>query len=298
MDPMKMRRNGQSALSPFVTIAAAFVGLFLIAPILVIGVLSLSSSRFLKFPPPGYSLRWYKALITDDSWRDALLVSLQVATVVMPLATVLGSLAALGLVRRAKRGRELWLSYLLSPMIVPSIVTAVGMFLLYSKANLIESQSGLVLAHTVLAIPLVTLCVLSSLQGVDNSLELCARTLGARPTRAFLTVTLPLILPGILIGAVFSFITSFDELVIAMFITGTKTVTLPKRMWDGIRFEIDPTVSAISILIVVFTSTLVLSIGYISRQLSKNQKKDKYAKSRLEGIASLILQTKSGADSK
>lgn len=279
--------------------AATLVGLFLVVPIIVIAVLSLSSSRYLEFPPPGYSLRWYKALAADHSWRESLLVSFQVAMAVTPLATVLGSLAALGLARWPRGGRDLWLSYLLTPMVVPSIVTAVGTLLLYSRMDLTESWYGLVLAHTVLAIPLVTLSVFSSLHGVDPSLELCARTLGAGPVRAFLTVTLPLILAGVLTGAVFAFITSFDELVVAMFITGTKTVTLPKRMWDGIRYEIDPTVSAISTLIVMFTSGLVLAAGYITRRLSQSRKSSRRVRTQLtDGVAGLAIQANMGVRSK
>jgi putative spermidine/putrescine transport system permease protein len=269
---MEISRNGQSRHSPFVTATAALVGLFFLAPIIVIGVLSLSSSRYLEFPPPGYSLRWYEALAADASWRNALLVSFQVALAVSVLAAVLGSLAALGLARWPGQRTDLWLSYLLSPMIMPAIVTAVGSFLLFSRIGLSETRFGLVLIHVVLAIPLVTLSVLTVLQGIDRSLELCARTLGAGPVRAFLTVTLPLMLPGVLTGAVFAFITSFDELVIAMFLTGTRTVTLPKKMWDGIRYEINPTVSAVSTLIVIFTSALVLTAGFISRRLAENRK--------------------------
>jgi putative spermidine/putrescine transport system permease protein len=181
----------------------------------------------------------------------------------------------------------------LSPMIIPSIVTAVAMFLVFSKLGLTETRLGLILAHTVIALPLVIVSVLAALQRTDRSLELSARTLGAGPFRAFYTITLPLILPGVLTGAVFAFIASFDELVIAMFITGTKIVTLPKRMWDGIQYEIDPTSSAASTFIVLFTSVLVLVVGQISRWLARDRNASVGGKSLLnDRLAGLSLPEK------
>ncbi len=242
----------------FTKAAVAAVTAFLVAPILVISVLSFSASRYLKFPPPGYSLRWYQNLIEDSSWRLALLTSVEVAIPVTLLATFLGTAAAVGLARSQSRAKEVLLSLTLTPMIVPSIVTAVAAFLWFAPVHLIETRIALVLSHTAIAIPLVVLSVSASLQGVEHSLELCARSLGATPFLAFRKITLPQIRSGILGGSLFAFITSFDEPIIALFIAGTRTVTLPKRMWDGIRYEIDPTVSAVSTLIVLFTSILVV----------------------------------------
>jgi ABC-type spermidine/putrescine transport system permease subunit II len=234
------------------------ISLILIAPILVIMVLSFSTSRYLEFPPPGYSLRWYRNLFADESWRQSLLTSLEVALPVTVLATSLGTAASVGLVRWQSRAKDVLFSMTLTPMIVPSIVTAVAAFLLFARLHLNETRTALILSHTALAIPLVILSVSASLQGVDHSLELCARSLGAGPFSAFRKVTLPQIRSGILGGSLFAFITSFDEPVLALFVAGTRVVTLPKRMWDGIRYEIDPTVSAVSTLIVLFTSLLVL----------------------------------------
>ncbi len=251
----------RATLSLFTKIAVAAVTVFLVAPILVIVVLSFSASRYLEFPPPGYSLRWYQNLFADPSWRETLLTSLEVAIPAMLLATSLGTAAAIGLVRSRSQARDLLLSLTLTPMIVPSIVTAVAAFLWFAPMHLIETRTALVLSHTAIAIPLVVLSVSASLQGVDHSLELCARSLGATPFMAFRRVTLPQIRSGILAGSLFAFITSFDEPVISLFVAGTRTVTLPKRMWDGIRYEIDPTVSAVSTVIIVFTFALVLVAG-------------------------------------
>ncbi len=238
--------------------AAAGVAIFLVTPILVIFILSFSTSRYLEFPPPGYSLRWYQNLGGDPSWRESLLTSIEVAIPVTLLATCLGTAAAVGLARSRSRAKELLFSLTLTPMIVPSIVTAVAAFLWFAPVHLIETRTALILSHTAIAIPLVVLSVSGNLQEVDHSLELCARSLGATPFVAFCKVTLPLIRPGVVGGSLFAFITSFDEPVISLFVAGTKTVTLPKRMWDGIRYEIDPTVSAVSTLIVLFTSILVV----------------------------------------
>lgn len=183
------------------TIVAAVTAL-LVAPILVISVLSFSASRYLKFPPPGYSLRWYQNFIEDPSWRLALLTSIEVAIPVTLLATFLGTAAGVGLARSQSRAKEVLLSLTLTPMIVPSIVTAVATFLWFAPVHLIETRAALVLSHTAIAIPLVVLSVSASLQGVDHSLELCARSLGATPFLAFRKITLPQIRSGIL-GVVF-----------------------------------------------------------------------------------------------
>ncbi len=248
----------------FTKVAAAAVAALLISPIIVISVLSFSESRYLMFPPPGYSLRWYQNLIQDTSWRHAFLTSIEIAIPVMFLATLLGTAAAIALARSQSRAKELLITLTLTPMIVPSIVTAVAAFLWFAPVHLVETPIALVFSHTAIAIPLVVLSVSASLQGVDQSLELCARSLGASPFLAFRKITLPQIRAGILGGGLFAFITSFDEPVIALFIAGTKTVTLPKRMWDGIRYEIDPTVSAVSTIIVLFTLFLVVLAFHFS----------------------------------
>ena len=288
-----MKRARESSVSPLVMTLAVFVGLFLVAPILVIAIQSFSASRFLEFPPPSYSLRWYHELFVNDSWRASLVVSFEVACGVTLLATPLGVMSALGIDRLPRQNREMWMPFVLSPMIIPSIVTAVAMFLFFSKSGLTETRLGLILAHTVIALPLVVVSVFAALQKTGRSLELTARTLGAGPVRAFYTITLPLILPGVLTGAVFAFIASFDELVIAMFISGTRVVTLSKRMWDGIQYEIDPTSSAASTFIVLFTSILVLVVGQVSRWLSREHNASIGGKSLLnDRLAGLSLPAK------
>lgn len=235
------------------------VCLFLLAPVVVIVVISFSDSRYLDFPPRRYSLRWYRALSDDPSWRESFVVSAQVAILTASLATPLGTAAAVGLARGSFRGRRAILAAFLSPIVVPGIVTAVAAYFYFSALGLVGSRAALVLVHTALAIPLVVLTVSASLAGVSRSVETAARTLGAGPWETFYRVTLPLIRPGVAVGAIFAFITSFDEPVVALFLSGSRSVTLPKRMWDGIRYEIDPTVAAVSTFIIALSVLAVVA---------------------------------------
>jgi len=239
---------------------ATLVGLilmFLALPIVVVMVVSFSSATYLTFPPPAFGLRWYRAFFASDDWLRSTWLSLWVAGSVVVLATLLGTLAALGIARLPKALRVLASALILSPLIVPVIVVAIGIYYAFARYGLVGTPAGLILAHTCLAVPFVVTSVNASLAGIDPRLEQAALSLGATPTGTFFQITLPLIRPGVLVGALFAFITSFDELIIALFISGSGAVTLPRRMWDDLLYQIEPTIAAVSTLTIVLTVVLM-----------------------------------------
>jgi putative spermidine/putrescine transport system permease protein len=244
---------------------AAFCIVFLISPSLIVIPVSFSSAEILSFPPPGFSLRWYREFFTHKEWLSAVRNSFVIAGLTTLTATVLGTMAALGMVRGRFPLRGFVSAVFLTPMVVPVIITAVAAYRLYARFQLIGTIPGMVLAHTVLALPFVIINAAAVLQAMDWHVEQAARSLGAAPLQTFCLVVLPMILPGVLVGALFAFITSFDELIVALFISGIDAVTLPVRMWSGIRFEYNPTVAAVS------TMLIALSIGAFaaSRLLSR-----------------------------
>lgn len=230
---------------------------FLVAPIFVIVITSFNDTPYLEFPPRGFSLRWYANFFSSAHWIEPALLSFRVALITMAGATILGTAAALGIVRgrfRAKRSLEL---FFVSPLVVPIVVMALGLYFLFSGYHVLDTPLALCLGHTVIATPLVIVIVLAALRVTDPSMELAARSLGATYWHALWHVTLPSIKPAVLSGAAFAFLISFDEVVIAIFLGGPDTTTLPKRMWETIRFEIDPTLTAISSLLTL-TAVLVL----------------------------------------
>jgi putative spermidine/putrescine transport system permease protein len=242
---------------PALRLLVVLVLAFLALPIVLIVVVSFSSAPYLTFPPPSFGLRWYRAYFASAEWLAATGLSLGVATAVVVLATTLGTLAALGLARLPGPARTAVAALILSPLIVPTIVVAIGIYYAFSRYGLVGTPVALVLAHTCLAVPFVVTSVSASLAGFDRRLEQAARSLGATPWGAFRQVTLPLIRSGVLVGALFAFITSFDELIVALFLSGSGAVTLPRRMWDDLRFAIDPTIAAVSTLTIVLTAALL-----------------------------------------
>jgi putative spermidine/putrescine transport system permease protein len=245
--------------------------LFMALPILIIVVLSFSSASYLTFPPPAFGVRWYRAYFGSAEWLAATGLSLSIAASVVVLATVLGTLAALGLAQLPPLLRTIAAALILSPLIVPVIVVAIGIYYAYSRYGLVGTPIGLVLAHTCLAVPFVVTSVSASLAGFDRRLEQAALSLGATPWGTFRQVTLPLIRPGVLTGALFAFITSFDELVVALFLSGSGAVTLPRRMWDDLRFAIDPTIAAVSTLTIVLTASLLAAV-HLARQRAERMR--------------------------
>jgi len=249
-----------------VKIVAALVLLYLVFPILVVIPLSFSAGTYLSFPPPGFSLRWYANFFGRTDWLDAASLSMWVGAAVMLLATALGAPAALALVRSDFSGKNFLTGFIISPLIAPVIIVAIGIYFFYARLGLVGNPVALVIAHTALAVPFVVINVSATLQGFDERLEQAAMNLGATPWRTFWQVTFPIIRPGVLAGALFAFISSFDELVVALFVSGTSAVTLPRKMWESIRFEIDPTIAAVSTMLIVLTGALFLSAELLRRR--------------------------------
>jgi putative spermidine/putrescine transport system permease protein len=238
---------------------------FLIAPTLVVVPMGFTSAPILSFPPPGFSTQWYEKMITDPQWRTGFVNSAQVAVLTALVATVLGTFAALGIVRGRFPGRSVVNGLVLSPIIVPVIIIAIGVFSLFVRWRLSGSMVGLVLAHTALAVPFVVVNVATSLRTMDRNLELAAMNLGAGPARTFQRITLPLILPGVLAGALFAFITSWDEVVVSIFLTTARFRTLPVEMWEQVRQVVDPTVAAVSTTLLLVTTIALLLVFVIRR---------------------------------
>ena len=274
-------------------VICALVFLFLIAPILIIIPLSFNAEayftfteRMLRLDPDGYSLRWYDRLLTfgmaapdaprdaawwRDVWNNATWVraaknSLIIGFFSPILATVLGTIAALGLSRPEMPYRRTIMAILISPMIVPLIITATGLFFFYSMTGLANSYVGVILAHATLGIPFVIITVTATLVGFDQSLNRAAASLGAPPTVTFFKVTMPLIMPGVIAGALFAFITSFDEVVVVLFIAAHDQQTIPRQMWNGIREQISPAILAVATILVMISILLLTTLELLRRR--------------------------------
>lgn len=239
---------------------------YLLAPTLVIVPMSFTEARILSFPPEGFSLQWYERMLTDRQWSTGMVNSFQVAVLVTILATILGTLAALALTRGRFPGRSAINAVLLTPLIVPVVIIAIGMFALFVQWRISGSIVGLVVAHTALALPFVVVNVAAILRTMDRNLELAAANLGADPRRTFVRITLPIILPGVLAGAIFAFITSWDEVVIAIFMTSARFRTLPVEMWEQVRQVVDPTVAAVATTLLLITTILLMLLLVVRRQ--------------------------------
>jgi putative spermidine/putrescine transport system permease protein len=234
---------------------------FLLAPLVAILPLAFTSSVFLNYPVPGYSLRWLDVLFTADVWRRAIINSLIIGFGVTVVSTVLGTLAALGLRDRVLPFSGLIRTVFLLPMVVPAVVLGVGMQLLFVRMGLANSYLGVIFAHSVIAVPFVYINVAAALQGIDVRVERAAASLGASPTTTFRRVTLPLALPGVVSGAVFAFATSLDEVVLTLFVAGPNQRTLARQMFSTIRENISPAIAAAAFLFIV--GTLVVALGMI-----------------------------------
>ena len=255
------RSAGHALLESF----AALVCLFLVLPSLIVVPMSFNADTLLRFPPKGFSTVWYQTYFGAEDWRSATWHSLAIALSTTILATALGTIAALALIRGRIVLRTLYIYLMLTPMIVPPIVSAVSMYGVFAQFRLVGTLPGMVLAHTVLALPFVIINVAAVLQRMDWRIEQAARSLGASALYAFFLVTLPLIRPGIVVAAIFAFITSFDEVVVALYISGSSAITLPVEMWSGLRFEINPVVAAVSSLLLGISILSLLTVGLLRR---------------------------------
>jgi len=247
--------------------------LFLIAPILVIVPLSFNAEPYFTFTkgmlslnPDAFSLRWYEDIVKNPQWAHSIGNSFFIGFFATILATTLGTIAALGLSRSYLPFRTLLMGILISPMIVPLVITAAGMFFFYSAINLAQTYPGLILAHTALGTPFVVITVTATLVGFDHTLTRAAHSLGADSVRTFFKVQMPLILPGVISGALFAFITSFDEVVVVLFLSGFEQRTIPRQMWAGIREQISPTILAVATLLITFSICLMTVLELLRRR--------------------------------
>lgn len=236
----------------------SLVLLYLILPVLIIAPMSFSSARFLTFPPPSLSPRWYQEYIGNAAWMQATRVTFTVATLTVLIATPLGVAAAYAISNSKLRIMRIVHLTLMLPLVVPIIITAVGIFFVYARIGLVATMSGLVLANVMLGLPYVITPVLAGLQGFDATQEMVARSLGMNRMRSFFVVTLPQIKASVLTGGIFAFISAMDETVVALFISGGQYQPLTKRMFTALRDEIDPTIAAISTLMTAASFMLVL----------------------------------------
>ena len=239
-------------------VTCALVLLYLILPILIIAPMSFSAARYLSFPPPSLSLRWYREYVDNPAWMQATQVTLTVAIFTVLIATPLGVAAAYAISQSKWRLMRLIHITLLLPLVVPIIITAVGIFFLYAKVGLVASLPGLVLANVMLGLPYVIISVLAGLQSFDPAQEMVARSLGMNRLRSFFAVTLPQIKSSVVAGGIFAFISAMDETIVALFISGGQYQPLTKRMFTALRDEIDPTIAAISTLMTAVSFMLVL----------------------------------------
>jgi putative spermidine/putrescine transport system permease protein len=237
---------------------AALVLTFLVVPTLIVVPMSFSGSQYLEFPPREWSLRWYRNYFGSAGWMRATATSFQAGLLTMLVATPLGTLAAYGLFASRLRAARLVNTVMLTPMIVPVILVAIGVFYAYVKLRMVNTLAGIVLAHSMLALPLVMLMVGSALKSYDINQEMVARSLGASRARAFWSVTLPQIRFSVVSAALLAFLTSFDEVILALFIAGGDNSTLTRNMFNALRDQIDPTIAAISTLMIAVTTVLLL----------------------------------------
>ena len=249
-----------------------FVGLvllFLIAPIIAVMPLSFNSESFFTYPMPGYSLKWYEDFFFNERWTSALRMSFIVAIFTTILATFLGTLAALGLARANFPARASVMAVLISPMIVPVIISAIGMFKFYAQLGVAGTLAGVILAHTALATPYVVITVTATLSSFDRTLMRAGASCGAAPHTVFFKVVMPLILPGMISGALFAFVTSFDEVVVVLFLASPEQRTLPLQMFSGIREMISPTITAAATVLVLISTLLLVTVEMLRRRSEK-----------------------------
>lgn len=257
---------GRRALGWLLPAYGALVLLFLCLPTLIVVPMGFTDSSFLSFPPPGFSLRWFETYFGSPLWLGATLRSFVVAFGTACLATLLGSFAALALARSTGRWRAALFGLFIAPMVVPRIVVALGLFYLFARIGLVATDTGLVLGHAVLALPFVFITVAAVLKGYDWRLDQAAATLGANRRRILWEITIPLLRGGLVAAFLFAFITSFDDLTVALFVSGGINVTLPKQMWDDMILQLNPTLAAVSTVVFALVTTLLIAAEWMRRR--------------------------------
>jgi len=241
-------------LTVYVTVAC----LVLMLPIVIVIILAFGDQGYVKFPPTSLSLRWFAVFFGDSRWQHALWTSVLIAIIACVIATALGFFAAYAFVRSDIRAKKLLLSFMLLPIIIPNVITAIAMYFMAGRLGLVGNVFWIGLCHAVVALPIVLLILLSSLQGVDLNLERAALSLGCSRFGVFTKVVIPLAFPGILSSALFAFLASFDELIISLFLAGVRSETLPVRIWNSLHLQVEPVIAAVSAFLIGVTGVVLL----------------------------------------
>ena len=253
----------------------ALVFFFLIAPLFIILPLSFNAEQYIHFSkgmialdPDAFSLRWYEDMIygTKNPWGLAAKNSIIIAFFATIGSTILGTVAALGLSSRHMPYKAAFMALLISPMIVPLIISGTAIFFFMAKVGLAATHTGIILAHIILGTPFVVITVTATLTGFDHSVTRAAASLGSNPVNTFMKITLPLILPGVISGALFAFVTSFDEVVVVLFLAGLENTTIPIQMWVGLREQLSPTIMAVATCLIVMSTLILVSAELLRRR--------------------------------
>ena len=263
-----MRRWPNRLLRCYVTAMC----LWLMAPIVIVVILAFSGDGYLRFPPTALSLQWFARFFGNVQWQRALLSSLVIGAIACVVSTTIGFFAAYAFLRVEFRGKKLLLSLMLTPVIVPSIITAIAMYYLAGKLGLIGNVLWLGLCHAVIAMPIVLLILLAALRAVDPNLERAALGLGSSHTRVFCRVVLPIVLPGVMSAALFAFLASFDELLISLFLAGVRAQTLPVRIWNSLNLQVEPTIAAVSAFLIAITALILAAEAILRQQQAKRRR--------------------------
>jgi putative spermidine/putrescine transport system permease protein len=250
----------------------ALMCLWLMAPIVIVCILAFSGDGYMRFPPTALSLQWFGKFFGDLQWQRALVSSLIIGVIACVVSTTIGFFAAYAFLRAEFRGKKLLLSLMITPVIVPSIITAIAMYYLAGKLGLIGNFVWLGLCHAVIAMPIVLLILLSALHAVDPNLERAALGLGSSRIRVFCRVVLPIVLPGVMSAALFAFLASFDELLISLFLAGVRAQTLPVRIWNSLNLQVEPTIAAVSAFLIAVTTVILAADGILRHRRGQKRR--------------------------
>ena len=262
-----MDENGQKRGLGYYTLwmFSSLVLLFLVAPVLIVAIISLNDSRILSFPPKTISLRWFDRIVADPAWRHSLWVSVQVALLATCIATAAGFLASFALIRASFRVKTGIYAFILAPMIVPNIIVAIAFYMAFAPFGASGSIIAMSIGHALLALPITTVMLTANLQALDERYERAALSLGASQWQTMYMITLPLMLPGLISAALFAFLTSFDELLIGLFLAGIRTQTLTVRIWNSLSLQFEPTIAAVSTMLIGLTVTILVFNALLQR---------------------------------
>lgn len=245
----------------------------MILPVLIIIPLSFSSSMAFEFPPPSYSLKWYENFLGNDQWTDGFMRSIVVAALTSIISMIIGTMASLAIDRLQFPGKKIFMNLMIAPMVIPLVIVGIAMYHSFSLYKMTNTLTALILAHSIIAIPIVVVTVSAKLKGIDRNLELAAMSLGSNPIGVFFKITLPLIRTSVVAGALFAFITSLDEVVVSIFVSGATTKTLPVVMLENMRTQVDPTIAAVSTILIVSTLIVMIAQAVVTKIGEKKQAK-------------------------